>query len=327
MSLDGKLLAKARKLLEDKKRQREDEHERRVQEVYAKLPQVQELDANLRGTMIELFGAAITPDGQDKIPDIRRRNLMLQEQRVQELRRGGFPLEYLDDGYACADCNDTGHMKQGGICHCLMDLYKSEQTKSLSSLLKMGGETFANFNLNYYDSTPVGGVSPRQSMEIIYETAYQYAHRFGERSPNLFFNGQPGLGKTFLSACIARVVSESGFSVVYDTAGSIFAKFENAKFLRDEDKESAQSEVARCLACDLLILDDLGTEMTTAFTISALYELVNTRLITGKKTIVSSNLTPDELRRRYSEQIVSRLEGEDQVLTFRGDDIRKRVNN
>jgi len=120
------------------------------------------------------------------------------------------------------------------------------------------------------------------------------------------------------------VVSENGFSVVYDTAGSVFSKFENAKFLRDEDREYAQAEVRRCLECDLLILDDLGTEMTTAFTISALYELINTRLVTGRKTIVSSNLTPDELRRRYSEQIMSRLEGEYQVLTFRGEDVRKR---
>ena len=144
---------------------------------------------------------------------------------------------------------------------------------------------------------------------------------------NLFFNGSPGLGKTFLSACIARVVADNGHSVVYDMASSIFAKFEDAKFLRTEEPEDIRAEVKRCLECDLLILDDLGTEMTTSFTVSALYELINTRLVTGRKTIVSSNLTIHELRRRYSEQIMSRLEGEYQVLTFRGDDIRRKRNS
>ena len=163
-------------------------------------------------------------------------------------------------------------------------------------------------------------------MEIIYETCVEYARKFGKNSMNLFFNGAPGLGKTFLSACIAHVVSENGYSVVYDMASSVFSRFEDVKFLRTEDPEEARSEVKRYLECDLLIFDDLGTEMTTQFTVSALYEIINTRLITGKKTIVSSNLTLDELSRRYSEQIMSRLEGEYQVLTFRGDDIRKKRN-
>jgi DNA replication protein DnaC len=143
---------------------------------------------------------------------------------------------------------------------------------------------------------------------------------------NLFFNGAPGLGKTFLSACIAHVVADSGRSVVYDTASSIFSKFEDFKFSRTNDKEEARSEMNRYLECELLIFDDLGTEMSTEFTTSVLYEIVNTRLATGRKTIISSNLTLDEMRRRYSEQIMSRLEGEYQVLTFRGEDIRRKRN-
>ena len=143
---------------------------------------------------------------------------------------------------------------------------------------------------------------------------------------NLFFNGAPGLGKTFLSACIARVVADNGFSVVYDMAASIFAKFEDAKFQRTDDFEGTRNDIKRYMECDLLIIDDLGTEMTTAFTVSALYEVINTRIVSGRKTLVSSNLTMDELRRRYSEHIMSRLEGEYQVLTFYGDDIRKKRN-
>ena len=126
-----------------------------------------------------------------------------------------------------------------------------------------------------------------------------------------------------LSACIARTVSENGFSVVYDTAVSVFARFEEQKFARDaEDGRLAKDETRRYLGCDLLILDDLGSELTTPFVQSALYTLVNTRLQTGKRTVISTNLTMEELRRRYSVQVGSRLDGEYHVLRFYGEDIR-----
>jgi len=323
VTFDGKLLAKARLALEEKRRLHEEKQLRRTARVYAQLPRVREIDDMLRATMVDLLSAALTPYGKAKIEEIRCRNLDLQAERRAELRRAGFADGFLDSEYYCENCRDTGLAGQE-LCRCLLEQYKLAQRQSLSNLLKMGGETFKNFNLSYYEDTD--GISPRKNMEVIYETAREYARKFGEKSMNLFFNGAPGLGKTFLSACIARVVSENGFSVVYDTAVSIFSKFEDAKFLRAEDTETARGEARRCLECDLLIFDDLGTEMTTAFTQSALYEIINTRLVTGKKTIISSNLTPDELRRRYSEQVVSRLEGEYQVLTFRGEDIRKLKN-
>ena len=134
--------------------------------------------------------------------------------------------------------------------------------------------------------------------------------------------GGTGLGKTFLSASIARVVSASGHSVVYDTAGHIFARFEAQKFGRD-DGENADTAVSRALGCDLLILDDLGTELMTSFVHSAMYQIVNTRLITGKKTVISTNLSPDELGRRYGAPVLSRLQGEYQMLLFFGEDIRR----
>ena len=149
-----------------------------------------------------------------------------------------------------------------------------------------------------------------------------YAESFGAQSPNLLFTGEPGLGKTFLSASIARVVSASGHSVVYDTAGHIFARFEAQKFGRD-DGENADTAVSRALGCDLLILDDLGTELMTSFVHSAMYQIVNTRLITGKKTVISTNLSPDELGRRYGAPVLSRLQGEYQMLLFFGEDIRR----
>ena len=328
MSLDGKLLAQAKSALDEKRRLHDRLFDMRQERVYAKAPRVRALDAEIRITMTDLFGAALSHVSEDALEDIRNRNMRLQEQRLRAIVEAGFPAGYLDDEYMCPKCRDTGY-DGTDVCTCLMELYKNEQRDSLSCLFKLGEETFDSFDLSYYDDTrtPDTGLPPRRSMEIIYETCVEYARKFGKKSMNLFFNGAPGLGKTFLSACIARVVSENGFSVVYDTASSVFSKFEDAKFMRVDDVEEARSEANRCLACDLLILDDIGTEMTTAFTISVLYDIVNTRLITHKKTIISSNLTLSELRRRYTDQIMSRLEGEYQVLTFRGSDIRlKRAN-
>ena len=327
MALDGKILTRAKASLEERRRQHEETFMRRLQKVYAEAPRVKKLDAELRVTMLELVGFALGSDSVIKVDDIRQKNIELQKKRQSEIKQAGFPDTYLNEDYMCVNCHDTGYVKSK-MCDCLMELYKEEQKESLSSLFKLGEETFDNFDLTYYDDTPIPGtgISPRHSMEMVFETCIEYARKFGKRSINLFFNGAPGLGKTFLSACIARVVADNGFSVVYDMATSIFTKFEDAKFQRTDDLEGLPNEIKRYMECDLLIVDDLGTEMTTTLTISTLYEIINTRLVTGRKTLVNSNLTLGELHRRYSEQIMSRLEGEYQVLTFYGDDIRKKRN-
>ena len=296
-----------------------------MHKVYASAPRVRELDLELRMTMAELVGVALGSDAHSQVEEIRLKNLDLQKARRNEIVNAGYKEDYLDADYMCPKCRDTGYIYTT-MCDCLKEIYKKEQTLSLSNLFKLGNETFDNFDLTYYDDrpSPETGLSPRRSMEVVYETCVEYARKFGNKSMNLFLIGAPGLGKTFLSASIARVVADNGYSVVYDMAASIFSKFEDAKFLRTDDIEAIRYEIKRYLECDLLIMDDLGTEMTTAFTVSVLYEIINTRLMTSRKTLVSSNLTQDELSRRYNEQIMSRLEGEYQVLTFYGDDIRKK---
>ena len=325
MAIDEALAARARARLAEKKLERQTEYERRLDEVYSSNPAVGEIDDELRASIADVIAIALKEghDTEDAFEDVRIRNLDLQRRRREEIKRAGFPEAYLDEAPMCSKCGDTGYA-DSKMCTCLKELYTQEQKKSLSSLLKLGGETFDNFELAFYSDTPdpATGVSPRQSMEFVYETCVQYAVKFGSRSMNLFFSGGTGLGKTFLSACIARVVAENGFSVVYDTANSIFSKFEDEKFSKSEDMAKTRESIKRYLECDLLIVDDLGTEMTTAFTVSALYELINTRLMSNKKTVISSNLSINALRDRYSAQIMSRLEGEYQVLTFYGEDIR-----
>ena len=156
------------------------------------------------------------------------------------------------------------------------------------------------------------------------EACRRYAENFSDSSTNLLFQGGTGLGKTYLSACIARVVSARGFSVCYDTASAALDNYEKAKFSRDtEEGEAAAVKIRRMESCDLMILDDLGTEMTTSMSQSALYTLINTRLVDKKPTIVSTNLSDDELTRRYTPQIASRILGEFQCLPFVGTDIRR----
>ena len=327
MAIDGKVLAQARAALEEKKLYREMQFEEKLQAVYSELPAIRAMDEEIQANMHELFAIALSPEKQYLVEEIRSKNLSLQTERRSALLQGGYTENYLDDDYMCSSCRDTGYVRHN-MCDCLVAIYKEKQISSLSNLFKLGGETFDNFDLKYYSDTAAAdtGISPRRAMEIIFEYCKQYAQKFSGNSDSLFFNGSPGLGKTFLSACIAKVVAESGYSVVYDTASSLFSKFEEAKFTRIEERAQPQEDANRALRCDLLIIDDLGTELTTSFTVSALYEIINTRLITNKKTIVSSNLTIDELHDSYNEPIISRLEGEYQVLTFRGEDIRKKKN-
>ena len=160
-------------------------------------------------------------------------------------------------------------------------------------------------------------------MEFIFDVCSSYARKSAGSTSATCSSPARGLGKTFLSACIARTVSESGFSVVYDTAVNIFTRFEEQKFARDRlEAGEAKDETRRYLGCDLLILDDLGSELSTPFVQSALYTLINTRLTADKRTVISSNLTPEDVVRRYTPQISSRLLGEFYILHFFGDDIR-----
>lgn len=323
MSIDGRLLRRAIQRLEDEKKTRSDRAAAKRAEVYRKIPRVRELDRELRLTMLDVLGAVSAgADVDTQIAAAKQRNLDLQAERAELLTAAGYRACDIDDEPKCTRCGDRGFIGTK-ICPCLMDIYRDEQRRELSECLKLGEETFNTFSLEYYDDRkdPDTGISPREHMALVFEQCREYARKFGKNSPNLFLRGGTGLGKTFLSACIAKVVSEKGSSVVYDTAVNTLAAFEAEKF-GIGDVNEAREKTHRYLNCDLLIMDDLGTEMLTSMVTSALYTLINTRLITGKKTVINSNLTPEELSRRYSPQIVSRLEGEYLPLTFRGSDIR-----
>jgi len=327
MGYEASVLYRATRRLEASRRQREEALTRRKAEIYAQLPRLREIDKELKGTVYQIIASSLR-EGRDPAPSIqviKDHNLSLQAERTHLLLQNGWGADALDEQPACPKCNDTGWVG-AQMCTCLKKLCGEEQIKELSKLLDLGEQSFETFSMDYYSPLPWPGeaLSPRENMEFIFDLCSNYARKFGPfKLRNLFLSGAPGLGKTFLSACIARTVSENGFSVVYDTAVNVFARFEEQKFARDRlDAEEAKDETKRYLGCDLLILDDLGSELTTPFVQSALYTLINARLMAGKQTVISSNLTMTQVRQRYTPQISSRLEGEYRVLPFYGEDIR-----
>ena len=328
MSLDGKLLHRAREIFAENKATHEAALQGRRETMYKTLPRLREIDEALRQTVRDTINLALvehTPDIEKRLTAIGEANQSLQSEACTLLTAHGYPADYLDDAPLCRVCKDTGHAG-AAICACIKDIYLTLQTAELSNLLNLGAEHFDAFSLDYYDDRTIDprfGMTARENMVLNQAVCQTYADKFGPDSNNLLLIGEPGLGKTFLSACIAKVVSDSGFSVVYDTAQSLFARFEEEKFGRSSNLDETQSEINRYLNCDLLILDDLGTEMTTSFVVSTLYTLINTRLLRKKQTIISSNYSLESLAGKYNPQIMSRLEGEYEVLTFFGRDIRK----
>ena len=322
MGYSEQVLRRARERLEQAKQERERENEAHRREAYARYPRLQEIDRELQMTMAQLMAATLRrgEDPTEAIGQIREKNLALQREREWILEAGDFEEGYLDDAPICAKCGGTGY-EGNQMCSCLRELCRQEQKKELTSLLGSGRESFESFRLDVYSDLydEKLGVSPRKLMQSNFNICRRYAQNFTPQAGNLLFSGATGLGKTFLSACIARQVADRGYSVVYETAIRLFSAFESEKFGGEEQRGLSR----KYLACDLLIIDDLGTEMTTQFTISALYNVVNTRMMENRATIISTNLAPETLEGRYSPQIASRVLGTYRLLKFAGSDIRR----
>ena len=320
MAYSSDVVRRARTRLESMKAERESLQNARQQEIYEKLPRVREIDKQLRSSMVLAVQASFLrgEDSTQALEQVKQANLALQEER-KALIADALPLDYLDESPICPLCGGTGYIGST-MCRCLAELCRQEQKQELS-LLTCGEHRFADFDLNFYsaEKDPKLGVSPRAIMTHTLDACRKYAENFSKNSGNLLFNGGTGLGKTMLSACIACCVAEKGYSVAYESAPHLFSKLENDRFRPNED--SAQA-VKKLNDCDLLIIDDLGTELPGQFVVASLYALVNDRLLSGKATVISTNLNISEIRERYSPQIASRLQGSYQLLPFVGQDIR-----
>lgn len=324
MGYDRKLLAAARRELERERTARCEEFEARRREVYAREPRIRAIDRTLSQTAASVLRAALNTGGDPAaaIEQLRGQNLALQAERAGLLSRMGLPADYLTEKPMCEKCGDTGYAGSA-TCDCVKARYAALLREQLSAVLPIRDQNFAHFRMDYYSTRLDArlGLSPRENMEYNLDECKAYAEKFGPHSPNLLLYGSTGLGKTFLSSCIAEAVAARGFSVAYDTAINIVAAYETIKF-GNGDGEAAAERAARYERADLLIIDDMGTEMGTAFTVSALYNLINNRLMAGRPMIVNTNLPPEALAEKYSPAVASRLLGEFVSLRFFGDDIR-----
>ncbi len=320
MAYSNDVIRRARGRLAQAKADRESENAQHLQTAYEKVPRLKEIDMLLRRSMAMAAQAAFTQGGDaaTAMEQVKQANLTLQQER-KALAAAHFEEGYLDGLPVCQSCGGAGYIGTS-MCRCLQELCRQEQKKEIS-LLASQDQQFENFRLDYYSDRidPKYGASPRAIMERNFSICQKYAQSFHMDSGNLLFVGATGLGKTFLSACIARQAADKGFSVAYESAPHLFSKLEKNRFNPDEE---SNAEVRRLENCDLLILDDLGTELPGNFVTAALYALVNDRLLSGKPMVISTNLNVDEIARRYSPQIGSRLQGAFQRLTFVGEDIR-----
>ncbi len=247
----------------------------------------------------------------DTLSDIARKRKAL-------LLQGGFPADYLDPVYRCPDCKDTGYI-DGARCHCLVQasIRLMYSQSHLDAVLER--ENFDTFDLSLYSEDEIDPTTHKSARQTALEArriALDFVEHFEDRFENLLLSGPPGTGKTFLTHCIAREVMNRCHSVVYTTAGQL------EKLLFDRMRERESSEYDSLLSCDLLIIDDLGTETVNSLNASALYELLNERILRRRSTVISTNKDTGELAGIYSTRIYSRLMGHYRMILFSGSDLR-----
>lgn len=298
-------------------------YERR-QEAYAMAPGLEEVEDNIRNLGFEAAKATLlSGDGAVK-------NAAVEELKTYEamaramLAEAGLPVDYLNPIYTCEKCKDKGYLEDGSRCSCMRQRITAYLHRSSHIERQIEKNNFGNFRLDIYSDMPFAdeGISPRQNMEEILTVAENFVATFDEANDmNLLLYGPTGLGKTFLSHAVAAELMAAGKSVVYETAFGMVRIFEEKTFNRDAGDEIKMAYDSLFTA-DLLIIDDLGAELNNSFTNSQLFNIVNSRMIDGKKMIINTNLTPNELSAVYGDRIFSRIFHKFVPMAFFGKDLR-----
>lgn len=326
MAYNSELFERARAEIDQRRRFVEAEADRRRAEVETAVPEIRELDLRLSRFGLRIMETAMAGgDTQAAIAALRNENLDIQAKRAALLRKNGFPEDYDKPQYDCKICSDTGYV---GIqmCSCLRRRLIEAEIEASGLAALMRTQSFENFSLDYYRQNPEDFAQMKENLSVIHAFATQFGTADSDAPKNLLLFGGTGLGKTHLSTALARELIERGFDVFYNSAVGMISDFERNRFGNGIMEEAAR-DTSRYTECDLLILDDLGTEVVNQFTLSCLYHVLNTRLNLGRSTVISTNLMPADLRRVYSDRITSRLFGEFSVLPFRGTDVRKQKIN
>ncbi len=297
---------------------------KRKEEIYSAIPQIKAIDIEMAKIMQEII-KAVSENPQNAAhaaAEASKIGKSLTAKKRQLLSDNGFAADYLDRILNCPTCRDSGYLENGKRCDCfrkaLVDLaYRNSDLRS-----KLKKENFDTFKLELFSEEvlPNEEISQRENMTNIIETSMAFIENI--KTPhveNLLFYGSPGQGKTFMCSCIAKALIDANYHVVYQTAYKMFDIIKDFKFANDS---AARTRYQLLVDCDLLIIDDLGTELINTFTHAELFHIVNARLLEQKKTLISTNLSPQELRDSYGERIISRLIGHYRIIRFFGDDLR-----
>lgn len=301
----------------------------RHSEIVKKLPRIQEIEESLAKTST-MAARAVFADRisvREMLEKLKTQNLALQMELKTILEKNSYPADYLETHYYCKDCNDKGYI-DGKMCTCMKKLLREKAYDKLNKVSPLSLSDFKSFSLEYYSKDTIREgdrmVSPYSRMEKILHFCESYAVNFTLSSRSILFQGGSGLGKTHLSLAIAKELIENGYGVIYASAPDILSKLESERFNDDKSTDATENLLKEC---DLLIIDDLGTEFLTQFTLSKIYNIINTRMLLKKPIIISTNLTLKELEKSYHQRLVSRIIGEMIRLKFIGRDIRQMQYN
>lgn len=298
------------------------EEDRRKAEIYDKIPRIKEIDQTIASSSIDAARAKLKGT-KDNINETKELNRSLIEEKESLLTSHGYARDYLKPIYTCPICQDTGNVGND-YCTCFKQatitmLYRQS---TLSNILET--ENFEHFDLSYYpkESDGVHPYTPYDNMNSILDKTKIFVDNFDEQGGNLLFYGETGLGKTFLSNCIAKALLDSRHTVLYQTAIHLFEEVCGDAVMRKGGNPKSRELYDYLYRCDLLIIDDLGTEFTNSFVSSELYDILNTRMRERKSTVISTNLNLKELTERYSDRISTRIFAEYKVYNFYGSNIR-----
>ncbi len=288
--------------------------------IYQKYPRLKELEALTASASVR-HAKQLLEGSETALCSLKKELDCYRRERHEILKKAGVDEHYLEPPYICADCRDTGYIG-AKRCHCFeqaaIDLVYTQS--NIRNILQE--ENFSHYSFEYYSETKRNestGLTSRETAHKAVQEALSFIKQFDTESGNLFLYGDTGTGKTFLSNCIARELLDTGHSVIYFTAFGLFDILEKNKFQKDSQAAASMQHI---FECDLLIIDDLGTEMANTFTISQLFLCLNERILRKKSTIISTNLGIDQLHGIYSERIFSRIVSSYTMIKLFGDDIR-----
>lgn len=298
----------------------------RKEKLYAAFPELEETDNEIMLLSIKLSKLYLSNSGNlaEQVLKLKDEIEQLKNKRIDIYAKNNIPEDYLKIKYECDKCSDTGYTADGKRCRCLNKQIINSLYNMSNMEYMLKKENFNTFDINIFSNEPYKNkkVTPKQNMYQILGISEDFCSNFNDTSINLLLYGSTGLGKTFMCNCIANYLLSKEISVLYQTAFSLFEIVENHKFNKQNETEENKINYNMIFECDLLIIDDLGTEVSNSFTNAELFNIINERLITNKKVIISTNLSLEQLRDTYSDRIISRVLNNFDALEFYGEDLR-----